>query len=198
MTYALPILPRRAGVSRVYALSALILPSGALFFADTHVNVDPTPEQIAELAALAAEEVRRFGVTPKAALLSHSNFGASNSPTARKMRDALALIRARTPELEIDGEMHGDSALSQILRERLVPDGRLQGSANLLIMPTLDAANISLTLLAGATEALLVGPILLGLSKPLHVMIPTVTARGVINLTAIAAAQASAQGLVAG
>ena len=198
MTYALPILPRQAGVSRVYALSALILPSGALFFADTHVNVDPTAEQIAELAALAAEEVRRFGVTPKAALLSHSNFGASNSPTARKMRDALALIRSRTPELEIDGEMHGDSALSQILRERLVPDGRLQGSANLLIMPTLDAANISLTLLAGATEALLVGPILLGLSKPLHVMIPTVTARGVINLTAIAAAQASAQGLVAG
>ena len=191
MTYSLPIVPRRPDASRVYAMSALILPRGALFFGDTHVNVDPTAEQVAEMAGLAAAEVRRFGVTPRIALLSHSNFGASNSPTARKMRDALALIRARHPELEVDGEMHGDAALSQALRDRLVPDGQLKGSANLLLMPNLDAANISLTLLAAATEGLLVGPILLGMSKPLHVLTPAATARGIVNLTAIAVAQAA-------
>ncbi|WP_304165262.1 NADP-dependent malic enzyme [Phenylobacterium aquaticum] len=192
MSYALPIVPRRADAERVYAMSALILPRGALFFGDTHVNVDPTAEQVAEMAGLAAEEVRHFGVTPRIALLSHSNFGASNSPTARKMRDALALIRARHPELEVDGEMHGDAALSQALRDRLVPDGQLKGSANLLLMPNLDAANISLTLLAAATEGLLVGPILLGLSKPLHVLTPAATARGIVNLTAVAVAQVAA------
>jgi malate dehydrogenase (oxaloacetate-decarboxylating)(NADP+) len=191
MSYSMPVVPRRADVGRIYAMSALILPRGALFFGDTHVNVDPTAEQVAELAGLAAAEVRRFGVTPKIALLSHSNFGASNSPTARKMRDALALIRARHPELEVDGEMHGDAALSQALRDRLVPDGQLKGSANLLLMPNLDAANISLTLLAAATEGLLVGPILLGMSKPLHVLTPAATARGIVNLTAVAVAQAA-------
>jgi malate dehydrogenase (oxaloacetate-decarboxylating)(NADP+) len=135
--------------------------------------------------------VREFGVTPKAALLSHSSFGASNSPTARKMREALGLIRQRAPDLEVDGEMHADAALSAVLRDRLVSDGRLTGSANLLVMPSLDAANIGLTLLTAATEALLVGPLLLGVCKPIHVLIPSVTARGIVNMTALAVAQAN-------
>jgi malate dehydrogenase (oxaloacetate-decarboxylating)(NADP+) len=194
MTYVLPIIPRRPGVSRVYSLSSLILGNGVLFFCDTHVNLEPTAEQVAEMTALAAEAVRRFGMTPRAALLSHSSFGASGSPTARKMRDALKLIRERCPELEIDGEMHADAALSAALRERLVCDSPLQGAANLLIMPTLDAANIGLTLLTAATEALMVGPLLLGVAKPIHVLIPSVTARGIVNMTALAATQAETAG----
>jgi len=193
MTYVLPIIPKRENVGRVYALSALILDNGTLFFCDTHVNVDPTAEQVAEMTLLAAESVRRFGLTPKAALLSHSSFGASNSPTARKMREALALVRERAPELEVDGEMHADAALSQALRDRLVHDSALKGSANLLVMPTLDAANIALTLLSAATEGLLVGPVLLGMSRPLHVLTPSVTARGIANMTALAVNQAAAE-----
>ncbi|WP_334161824.1 NADP-dependent malic enzyme [Phenylobacterium sp.] len=191
MSYALPIVPRRPDVSRVYALSTLILPIGALFLCDTHVNVDPTAAQLAEMTVLAAEEVRRFGIAPKAALLSHSNFGASNSPSARKMREALALIRAAAPGLEVDGEMHADAALRPHLREGLVTDSTLDGAANLLVCPSLDAANISLTLLGAASDALQVGPLILGLSKPLHVLIPAVTARGIVNMTALAVAQAA-------
>jgi len=191
MTDLLPIISREPGVSRVYAMSSLILPTGVLFICDTHVNVEPTAEQIAEMTVLAAEAVRRFGVAPKAALLSHSSFGASNSPTARKMREALGLIRQRAPDLEVDGEMHADAALSDALRNRLVSDGPLTGSANLLIMPTLDAANIGLTLLSAATEGLLVGPLLLGVCKPIHVLVPSVTARGIVNMTALAVAQAN-------
>jgi malate dehydrogenase (oxaloacetate-decarboxylating)(NADP+) len=193
MTDLLPIIPTREGVSRVYSMSSLILPTGVLFICDTHVNVDPTAEQIAEMTVLAAEAVRQFGVTPKAALLSHSSFGASNSPTARKMREALTLLRRRAPDLEVDGEMHADAALSEALRHRLVSDGPLTGSANLLIMPSLDAANIGLTLLSAATEALLVGPLLLGVSKSIHVLVPSVTARGIVNMTALAVAQANRQ-----
>ncbi|MBO9709787.1 MAG: NADP-dependent malic enzyme [Caulobacter sp.] len=193
MTYVLPIIPKRENVGRIYALSALIIDNGTLFFCDTHVNVDPTAEQVAEMTLLAAESVRRFGLTPKAALLSHSSFGASNSPTARKMREALALVRERAPDLEVDGEMHADAALSQALRDRLVHDSRLKGSANLLVMPTLDAANIGLTLLSAATEGLLVGPVLLGMSRPLHVLTPSVTARGIVNMTALAVNQAASE-----
>jgi malate dehydrogenase (oxaloacetate-decarboxylating)(NADP+) len=192
LTYTLPIIGKRDDVSRIYALTALILQNGALFFCDTHVTVEPTAEQVAELTILAADAVRGFGVTPKAALLSHSNFGASNSPSARKMREALPMIRARAPELEIDGEMHADAALSEALRGRFVKDSPLDGSANLLIMPTLDAANIGLTLLAAATEGLVVGPLLLGMKKPLHVLTPTVTARGIVNITALAVSQVAA------
>ncbi len=183
-----PIIPH-TGVSRTYSLSALILPNGVLFFCDTHLNMDPTAEQVAEMTILAARAVRRFGLKPKAALLSHSTFGASAHPSARKMREALAMIHARAPELEVDGEMHADAALSEALRGRLVSSSPLKGSANLLIMPTLDAANIALTLLSAATEALLVGPMLLGMSKPIHVMVPSVTARGIVNMTALACAQ---------
>ncbi len=183
-----PIIPH-TGASRTYSLSSLILPNGVLFFCDTHLNQDPTAEQVAEMTILAAKAVRRFGLTPKAALVSHSTFGASAAPSARKMREALHLIHAQAPELEVDGEMHADAALSEALRGRLVSSSPLKGSANLLIMPTLDAANIALTLLSAATEALLVGPMLLGMSKPIHVMVQSVTARGIVNMTALAAAQ---------
>jgi malate dehydrogenase (oxaloacetate-decarboxylating)(NADP+) len=191
MTDILPIVPRDAGAGRIYSITGLILEEDVVFIADTHVNVDPTPEQIAEMTVLAAAEVRRFGLTPRAALLSHSNFGASNSPTARKMREALRLVRLRAPELQVDGEMHADAALKEVLRRRLVRNSPLIGSANLLIMPSLDAANIALTLLAAATDALKVGPLLLGVSKPLHILTSDVTARGVVNMTALAAAQAA-------
>jgi len=192
LTNILPIIPRMPGVSRLYSLSALILPNGALFFCDTHLNVDPSAEQIAEMTLLAAKSVRRFGLAPKAALLSHSSFGTSQSPSAIKIRKALGLLRAAKPDFELDGEMHADAALSESLRARVVSTSPLTGSANLLVMPTLDAANIALTLLSAATEALLVGPLLLGVSKPIHVMVPSVTARGIVNMSALAVAQASA------
>ncbi|HEY3846150.1 MAG TPA: NADP-dependent malic enzyme [Acetobacteraceae bacterium] len=184
--YILPIVPRRPGVNRIYALSALILQNGALFIGDTHMVVDPTPEQITELTLLAAEAVHGFGITPKAALLSHSNFGASDSESARKMRRALAMIHARDPALEIDGEMHGDAALVEAIRDKAVLDSRLHGAANLLIMPGLDAANIAFNLLKAAADGLAVGPILLGMSQPIHVLVPSVTARGIVNLSALA------------
>ena len=192
MTYLLPIVPLRPGVDRAYALSCLILQNGPLFFCDTHVNVEPTAEQIAEMTILAADAVQGFGLHPKAALLSHSSFGASSSPTARKMRQALALLREQAPDLEVDGEMHADAALSEPLRSRLVTDSPLTGSANLLIAPTLDAANIAVTLLAAASEALLVGPVLLGMSQSAHVLTPNVTARGIVNMTALAVTRAAA------
>jgi malate dehydrogenase (oxaloacetate-decarboxylating)(NADP+) len=185
--YALPIIPRRAGLNRVYAMTALILQAGVLFFCDSHVNVDPTAEEIAEMTLLAAEAVGHFGITPKVALLSHSNFGASNSPSARKMRAALALIREQNPELEIDGEMHGDSALVEQIRAQAVSDSTLSGTANVLVMPNIDSANISFNLVKASGEGVTVGPILLGLAKPLHIAVPSVTARGLVNISAVAA-----------
>jgi malate dehydrogenase (oxaloacetate-decarboxylating)(NADP+) len=187
----LPIIPRLPGLKRIYAMSALIVGEQTLFFCDTHMNVDPTAEEIAEMTLLAADAVRGFGMVPKAALLSHSNFGSSNSPSARKMRNALKLIRSDAPELEIDGEMHGDSALLPQLRELLVTGSTLKGGANLLVMPTLDAANIAFTLLAAATDALPVGPMLLGMAKPVHVLTASATARAIVNMTALAAADAA-------
>ena len=192
--YALPLIPRRPGVKRVYAMTALILQAGVLFFCDTHVNVDPTAEEIAEMAQLAAETVHRFGLTPKAALLSHSNFGASNSPSARKMRQALALIRARMPDLEIDGEMHADAALVEQIRGRAVSDSTLTGTANLLIFPNLDSANIAFNLVKATGEGVTVGPMLLGLDKPLHIVVPSATARGITNISAVAAMEVALAG----
>jgi malate dehydrogenase (oxaloacetate-decarboxylating)(NADP+) len=189
--YALPIIPRRPGVCRVFAMTALILQAGVLFFCDTHVNVDPSAEEIAEMTILAAQEVQHFGIAPKVALLSHSNFGASNSPSARKMRAALALIRARDPELEIDGEMHADAALVEQIRGQAVADSTLSGTANLLIMPNIDSANIAYNLVKASGEGVTVGPILLGLSKPLHIAVPSVTARGIVNISAVAGMEAA-------
>ncbi len=188
--YVLPIIPRRPGVTRVYALGCLILPSGTLFICDTQMVVDPTAEQISEMALLAAEAVQDFGIAPKVALLSHSDFGGSDLEFARKMRRALATLRDTAPPLELDGEMNGESALVEAIRNRAVPDSRLTGSANLLVMPNLDAANIAFTLLKAAVDALPVGPILLGMSKPIHVLVSSVTARGIVNLSAFAACEA--------
>ncbi len=192
--YALPLIPRRPGVKRVYAMTALILQAGVLFFCDTHVNVDPNAEEIAEMTQLAAETVHRFGLTPKAALLSHSNFGASNSPSARKMRQALGLIRARMPDLEIDGEMHADAALVEQIRGRAISNSTLSGTANLLIFPNLDAANIAYNLVKATGEGVTVGPMLMGLEKPLHIVVPSATARGITNISAVAAMEVALAG----
>jgi malate dehydrogenase (oxaloacetate-decarboxylating)(NADP+) len=188
--YILPIIPRRPEVSRVYGLSCVILPQGALFLCDTYMVLDPTAEQIAEMTLLAADAVRGFGLIPKAALISHSSFGASDTDSARKMRRALALIRERAPDLEIDGEMHADAALIQSIRDTAVPDSTLAGAANLLIMPNLDSANIAFNLLKAAADGLPIGPVLLGMTKPIHVVVPSVTARGIVNLSALAVAAA--------
>ncbi|HEX5326780.1 MAG TPA: phosphate acyltransferase, partial [Acetobacteraceae bacterium] len=190
--YALPVIPRRPGVTRAYALGCLILPSGTLFICDTQMVLDPSAEQVAEMALLAAEAVGGFGITPKLALLSHSNFGGSDSDSARKMRRAVALVREQAPVLEVDGEMNAEAALVEAIRGRAIPDSRLAGAANLLVMPTLDAANIGFMLLKAATNALTVGPMLLGMSKPIHVLVSSVTARGIVNLSALAARQAQA------
>jgi malate dehydrogenase (oxaloacetate-decarboxylating)(NADP+) len=181
------------GVMNYYAMNILMLPRRTVFICDTYVNVDPTPEQIAEMTRLASEEVRRFGLVPRVALLSHSNFGTSDAPSAAKMRAALALIRERQPDLEVEGEMHGDAAISDEVRLASFPNSRLRGEANLLIMPTLDAANIAFNLLKTASgDGITIGPILLGAAMSAHVLTPTATVRRIINMTAIAAVDASA------
>ncbi len=180
------VIGRRPGANVYAAMNAVLLPSRTIFIADTYVNCDPSAEQIAEIAVLCADEIRRFGITPKAALLSHSSFGTSAYPSARKMRDALALINARAPDLEVDGEMHGDAALSESVRKAAFPNSRLAGDANLLIMPTLDAANISFNLLKVASGAgVTLGPILLGVAKPVHILTQSATVRRIVNMTAL-------------
>jgi len=184
--YVDQVLGRRAGVGGYAAMNAVLLPSRTVFIADTYVNPDPTAEQIAEIAVLCADEIRRFGLTPKIALLSHSSFGTSDYPSARKMRDALALVNRRAPDLEVDGEMHGDAALSETVRRAAFPNSRLEGDANLLIMPTLDAANISFNLLKVASGGgVTMGPILLGCAKPVHILTPSATVRRIVNMTAL-------------
>jgi malate dehydrogenase (oxaloacetate-decarboxylating)(NADP+) len=183
----------REGVGRVSALTVLILARGTYFLADTHVSPDPSAEEIAELAAMAAQTVRRFGVDPKIALLSHSNFGSGDTPSARKMRRAVALLRDNDPDLEVEGEMHADAALDADIRARLFPGSRLKGAANLLIMPNLDAANIAYTMLKVLGDGLPVGPILMGMAKPVHVVANAITARGIVNMTALAAVDAQAR-----
>jgi malate dehydrogenase (oxaloacetate-decarboxylating)(NADP+) len=173
-------------------LHLVILERGALFMADTYVSVDPPAEEVAESALLAAEQMRRFGLTPKAALLSHSSFGSLDSESAIKMRRALALIRERAPDLEVDGEMHADAALSEAIRNRILPDSTLRGEANLLIFPNLDAANIAFNLVKEVTNSVSVGPILIGPAKPAHILTPSVTARGIVNLSALAVVDAQA------
>ncbi|MDI1297273.1 MAG: NADP-dependent malic enzyme [bacterium] len=192
--HVLRIIDRVPGNSRVYALSGLILDAGALFITDSHMVPDPTPEQVAEMTLLAVTELRHFGLTPRVALLSHSNFGSSHSPSARKMRAAFQLVRDAAPDLAVDGEMHADAALSQALRERLVPDSRFDGPANLLVMPNLDSANITLTALSASSSSPTVGPMLMGLAQPIHVLTPGVTSRGILNLTALAAAEVGREG----
>ncbi|OGA34489.1 MAG: hypothetical protein A3G80_06410 [Betaproteobacteria bacterium RIFCSPLOWO2_12_FULL_62_13b] len=191
--YVDQVIGLRPGVKNYYAMNVLLLPKRTVFICDTYVNFDPTAEQVAEMAVLAAEEIRRFGITPKAALLSHSSFGTSDQPTAVKMRRALALIHARAPELEIDGEMHGDAALSDEVRRAAFPRSRLKGEANLLLMPTVDAANIAFNLLkTAAGDGISLGPILLGSAKPVHVLTPSATVRRIVNMAALTVVDANA------
>jgi malate dehydrogenase (oxaloacetate-decarboxylating)(NADP+) len=191
--YVDQVIGLRPGVKNYYAMNVLLLPKRTVFICDTYVNFDPTAEQIAEMAILAAEEIRRFGITPKAALLSHSSFGTSDKPTALKMRQALVLIQARAPELEIDGEMHGDAALSDEVRQGAFPHSRLKGEANLLLMPTVDAANIAFNLLkTAAGDGISLGPILLGSAKPAHILTPSATVRRIVNMAALTVVDANA------
>jgi malate dehydrogenase (oxaloacetate-decarboxylating)(NADP+) len=187
------VLGRRPGVDNYYAMNILMLPRRTVFICDTYVNDDPAPEQLAEMTQLAAEELRRFGLVPRVALLSHSSFGTSDAPSAVKMRSALALIRERMPDLDVEGEMHGDAAISDEVRLAAFPNSRLRGEANLLIMPTLDAANIAFNLLkTAAGDGITIGPILLGASKPAHILTPTATVRRIINMTAVAVVESLA------
>ena len=179
-------------VGTVAALSALVLPSGTYFFTDTYVNPEPSATEVVEITLLAAEEVRRFGIEPKVALISHSNFGNADTPSAQKMREAVRMLHERAPELEVEGEMHADAAVSKTIRNRIFPHSRLQGSANLLVMPTLDAANSAFNLVKVLGEGLHVGPILLGITRPAHILTPSVTARGIVNVTALAVVHAQA------
>ena len=180
------VIGRRPGAAVYAAMNAILLPARTVFIADTYVNADPTPEQIGDIAVMAADEIRRFGLTPKVALLSHSSFGTSRHACAQKMRDALALIQRKAPDLEIDGEMHGDAALSEAVRRSAFPNSKLVGEANLLIMPTLDAANISFNLLKVASGGgVTLGPILLGVAKPAHILTQSATVRRIVNMTAL-------------
>ncbi len=190
LAHVTDVIGRRSGVQSLSTVTCLVLQTGTVFIADSEVKLDPTDEEIAETTMLSAEVLHRFGITPKAALLSHSNFGTANSDSARKMRRALGMILQRDPEMEVEGEMRGDSAVAEAVRERLFPSSRLKGKANLLVMPTLDAANIALTLLRHLAEGQIVGPILLGTAKPAHIVSPAVTVRGLINMTAVAAVEA--------
>jgi malate dehydrogenase (oxaloacetate-decarboxylating)(NADP+) len=164
----------------------VILPGRQVFLVDTHVNLDPTAEQLAELTQLAAEQLSAFGLVPKVALLSHSNFGSSNAPSALKMRDVLSLLRARMPDLEVDGEMHGDCALDEAARRGVLETSTLHGTANLLVCPNLDSASIAYNLLKSAAgHNVAIGPILLGCAAAIHILTPASTVRRLVNMTAI-------------
>jgi malate dehydrogenase (oxaloacetate-decarboxylating)(NADP+) len=180
------VIGRRAGVNVYGSMTGLILPGRQVFIVDTHVNVDPSAEQLAEITRLAAEQLRAFGMIPKVALLSHSNFGSSDDSSALKMRAVLALLRVQTPHLEVDGEMHGDCALDEAARRAILPNSTLQGSANLLVCPNLDSASISYNLLKSAAgHNVAIGPLLLGCAAPVHILTPAATVRRIVNMTAI-------------
>jgi len=193
LRYIDQVIGLRAGVRHYAAMNALMLAARNLFICDTHVTEDPGAEHLAEMTLLAADEVRRFGITPKVALLSASNFGSAQTASSRKMQRALELIRNLAPELEIDGEMHGDAALSEEIRLRVFPRTRLRGEANLLVMPTLDAANISFNLLkTAAGGGVTIGPMLLGAARPVHILTPSATVRRLVNMTALVVADVNA------
>ncbi|WP_415033448.1 NADP-dependent malic enzyme [Azonexus sp.] len=173
-------------VDRFYAMNLLMLPGRTVFIGDTYINYEPSADALADMTLMAAEKIRNFGITPKVALLSHSTFGTANTPTAEKMRAVLAALNTRAPELEVEGEMHGDAALDEEIRRAAFPNSRLKGQANLLVMPTLDAANISFNLLkVAAGDNLTVGPILLGAAQPVNILTPTATVRRIVNMTAL-------------
>ena len=192
LKYLRQVIGPREGVHTLGTMNMLIVGGRQIFICDTYVNRDPSPEQLAELTLLAAEEIRRFGLTPNVALLSHSSFGSVDAPSAQKMRDALSLIQTEAPDLAVEGEMHGDAALSKRVLDRIFPDSSLTTEANLLIMPSLDAANISYNLLrVAAAGGVTVGPILLGAAQPAHILTETATVRGILNMTALAVVDAT-------
>jgi malate dehydrogenase (oxaloacetate-decarboxylating)(NADP+) len=181
------------GIRHYAAMNALLMPNRTVFICDTYVTPDPDAEHIAEMTLLAAEEVKRFGLAPKVALLSASNFGSLELPSMRKMQRALALLQERAPDLEVEGEMHGDAALSEEIRLKVFPNSRLRGQANLLIMPTLDAANIAFNLLkTAAGDGVTIGPILLGAARAVHILTPSATVRRLVNMTALTVVDANA------
>ncbi len=193
LQYLDQVVGKREGVNNYACMNGLMLPGRQVFLVDTHVNYDPTAEQLAEITIMAAEEMMRFGIPPKAALLSHSSFGSSNQPSALKMRDTLALLRQQAPWLEVDGEMHGDVALDGTMRAHLMPNSTLYGDANLLVLPNIDAANIAYNLLKTAAGGnIAVGPVLLGAAKPVHILTASTTVRRIVNMTALTVADANA------
>ena len=193
LDYLDQVIGKREGVNTYACMNGLLLPNRQVFLLDTHVNYDPTAEQLAEITTMAAEEMMRFGIKPKAALLSHSNFGSSNQPSALKMRRTLVLLREKAPWLEVDGEMHGDMALDVAARGVIMPNSTLAGEANLLVLPNIDAANISYNLLKTAAGGnIAIGPVLLGANKPMHILTPTATVRRIVNMTALTVADANA------
>jgi malate dehydrogenase (oxaloacetate-decarboxylating)(NADP+) len=193
LQYIEQVIGRREGVSTYACMNGLILPGRLVNLVDTHINYDPSAEQIAEITILAAEELQRFGIAPRAALLSHSNFGSSDQPSALKMRSALAILQQRAPWLPVDGEMHGDTALDAALRGRLMPDSPLVGEANLLVLPNIDAANIAYNLLKTVCGGgIAIGPVLLGAAKPAHILTPSATVRRIVNMTALTVVDANA------
>ena len=193
LNYVDQVIGNRKGVSTYACMNGLLLPDRQVFLVDTHINYDPTAEQLCEITTMAAEEMRRFGLQPKAALLSHSNFGTSNHASALKMRETLALLKKNAPWLEVDGEMHGDVALDGNERARQIPDTTLIGDANLLVLPNLDSANIAYNLLKTAAGGnIAIGPVLLGAAKPVHILTASATVRRIVNMTALTVADASA------
>jgi malate dehydrogenase (oxaloacetate-decarboxylating)(NADP+) len=185
LQYIDEVIGRKPGASVYAAMNTLMLPGRQVTLVDTHVNADPSAAELVEITLMAADELRRFGIKPSVALLSHSNFGSSNRPSAVKMREALAMLRERAPELEIDGEMHGDAALDPDYRRGLMPRTTLSGEANLLVLPNIDAANISYNLLkTAAGNNIAIGPVLLGAAKPVHVLTASSTVRRLVNMTA--------------
>jgi len=193
LNYVDQVIGNRKGVSTYACMNGLLLPDRQVFLVDTHINYDPTAEQLCEITIMAAEEMRRFGLHPKVALLSHSNFGTSQQASAIKMRDTLALLKKNAPWLEVDGEMHGDVALDGAERARQIPDTTLIGDANLLVLPNLDSANIAYNLLKTAAGGnIAIGPVLLGAAKPVHILTASATVRRIVNMTALTVADASA------
>src|SRR5574343_94822 len=193
LNYIDQVIGKRAGVATFACMNGLMLPDRQVFLVDTHVNYDPTAEQLAEITIMAAEEMMRVGFKPKAALLSHSNFGSSNQPSAVKMRQTLELLREQAPWLEVDGEMHGDVALDGKARSALMPSSELNGDANLLVMPNIDAANIAYNLLKTAAGGnIAIGPVLLGAAQPVHILTASTTVRRIVNMTALTVADANA------
>ena len=194
LQYVDQVIGHRKGVSTYACMNGLVLPERQVFLVDTHINYDPSASQLAEITILAAKEMMRFGIRPKAALLSHSNFGSSNQPSALKMRDTLALLQTQAPWLEVDGEMHGDLAIDEAARAAIMPNSTLAGNANLLVLPNLDAANIAYNLLKTAAGGnIAIGPVLLGANKPIHILTPSTTVRRIVNMTALTVTDASAQ-----